>query len=42
MQVSDAFDVSGPFLTLQFARGAWTVSMRAVPIGDTAILVVRY
>jgi hypothetical protein len=42
VQVSDAFDVGGPFLTLQFGRGAWTVSMRSVPIGDTVILVVHY
>jgi hypothetical protein len=42
VQVSDAFDVGGPFLTLQFARGAWTASMRAVPIGDTVILIVHY
>ena len=42
VQVSDAFDVSAPFLTLQFARGTWTASMRAVPVGDTVILVVHY
>ena len=42
VQVSDAFGVDQPFLTLQFARGAWTVSMRSVPVGDTVILVVRY
>jgi hypothetical protein len=42
VQVSDGFGVDQPFLTLQFGRGAWTVSMRSVPIGDTVILVVRY
>ena len=42
VQVSDAFSLDSPFLTLQFTRGAWTVSMRSVPIGDTVILVVHY
>ncbi|MFL5617713.1 MAG: hypothetical protein ACJ79A_04885 [Gemmatimonadaceae bacterium] len=42
VQVSDAFDVGSPFLTLQFGRGAWTVTMRNVQIGDTVILVVHY
>ena len=40
--VSDAFDVGGPFLTMQFSFGAWTATLRAVPIGDTVILVVNY
>jgi len=42
VQVSDAFSNASPFLTLQFTRGAWTVTMRNVEIGDTLILVVRY
>ena len=42
VQVSDGFAVDQPFLTLQFGRGAWTVTMRQTPIGDTVILVVRY
>jgi len=42
VQVSDAFDAGGPFITLQFTRGAWTVTMRSVPIGSTVIIVVHY
>jgi hypothetical protein len=42
VQVSDAFSNDSPFLTLLFARGAWTVTMRNVEVGDSVILVVRY
>lgn len=42
VQVSDAFSNGTPFVALQFARDAWTVTVRNAIVGDTIILVVRY
>jgi len=42
VQVADAFSNDTPFVALQFARDAWTVTVKNVPVGDTVIVVVRY
>ena len=42
VQVSDAFSNDTPFVALQFARDAWTVTVKNVRAGDTVIIVVRY
>lgn len=42
VQVSDAFSNDTPFVALQFARDAWTVTVKNMRVGDTVVLVARY